>query len=407
LVACFALAPSWPARAQRPPASGWQRATSGLSSSQSSFEVLSASNLAFVLRRQNNAEFLLFKLCADFNLEWANVKALVLQKPGHASVETIPEPQAKPEEVLLKVRMVGFCGSDLNSFRGLNPLVTFPRIPGHEVSATVIQSGDSSLAVGTDVALSPYTSCGQCAACRRGRPNACKNNQTLGVQRDGALTEFIVMPREKLYPAKLRLKELCLVEPLTVGFHAVARGRVAADDTVAVFGCGGVGLGAVAGASARGARIICIDVDDEKLELAQAAGGSHRINSLRELLHDRLLEITGGRGPDVVIEAIGSPGTFRAAVEEAAFTGRVVYIGYAKEQVSYETRLFVQKELDILGSRNALPEDFATVIKHLEAGKFPVDRAVSRIVSLEESAEALRSWSENPSRFKKIMVSLD
>jgi len=341
-----------------------------------------------------------------FGRRGSKMKALQLQKPGHASITTIAEPVAGSGELLLKVRMVGFCGSDLNSFRGLNPLVTFPRIPGHEVSATVVE-GHGDFAAGTNVAISPYTSCGRCASCLRGRPNACQFNQTLGVQRDGALTEFIVMPPGKLYPSRLSLKELCIVEPLTVGFHAVARGRVAATDTVAVFGCGGVGLGAVAGASARGARVICIDVEDEKLLLAQAAGGAHVINSEREPLHKRLQELTGGRGPDVVIEAIGSPATFRAAVEEVAFTGRVVYIGYAKEPVSYETKLFVQKELDIMGSRNALPEDFQAVIQLLEAGKFPVDQAVSVIVPFEEAGNALRSWSENPSKFKKIMVSLD
>src|SRR5438270_8132475 len=318
------------------------------------------------------------------------MKALVLHKPGHGSIETVPEPVTRDGDVLLKVRMVGFCGSDLNSFRGLNPLVSFPRIPGHEVAATIVQSRRGQLPVGTDVAVSPYTSCGKCASCRRGRPNACQFNQTLGVQRDGALTEFIAMPPEKLYPAKLTPKELCLVEPLTVGFHAVARGRVTADDTVAVFGCGGVGLGAVAGSTSRGARTICIDVDDEKLKLGIAAGGAHTINSRKELLHDRLLEFTEGRGPDVVIEAVGTPATFRAAVEEVAFTGRVVYIGYAKEPVSYETRLFVQKELDVLGSRNARPEDFAAVIGLLEAGKFPVDQAVSSTVTLDEAPAALR-----------------
>ena len=337
------------------------------------------------------------------------MNALVLQQPGRASIETIPEPTIAGRGVLLKVRMVGFCGSDLNSFRGLNPLVSFPRIPGHEVSATIVQckDGDSGLSAGTDVALNPYTSCGKCASCRRGRPNACQFNQTLGVQRDGALTEFVVMPPEKLYPAKLTPKELCLVEPLTVGFHAVARGRVSANDTVAILGCGGVGLGAVAGSSSRGARTICIDVDDEKLRLARLAGGGQTINSLQESIHDRLLEMTDGRGPDVVIEAIGTPATFRAAVEEVAFTGRVVYIGYAKEPVSYETRLFVQKELDVLGSRNAQPEDFQAVIRLLEARKFPVNEAVSLIVSLKEAAQALRSWSEHPSQFKKILVSLD
>lgn len=334
------------------------------------------------------------------------MKALVLQKPGHASIQSVPEPLAANGDLLLKVRMVGLCGSDLNSFRGLNPLVSFPRIPGHEVSATIVK-GDSTLTEGTDVVLSPYSSCGQCASCRRGRPNACQFNQTLGVQRDGALTEFVVMPPEKLYPAKLTPKELCLVEPLTVGFHAVARGRVTADDSVAVFGCGGVGLGAVAGAKARGARTICVDVDDTKLKLGRAAGGSDTINSGKESLHDRLLELTEGRGPDVIIEAVGSPATFRAAVEEVSFTGRVVYIGYAKEPVSYESRLFVQKELDVVGSRNALPEDFRAVIRLLETKRFPVDEAVSMIVSLEEGPNALRSWSENPSRFTKILVSLD
>lgn len=334
------------------------------------------------------------------------MKALLLQRPGEASIETIPDPVVGPGELLLKVRMVGFCGSDLNSFRGLNPLVSFPRVLGHEVSATVVE-GRSDLLPGTDVALSPYTSCGNCASCRRGRPNACQFNQTLGVQRDGALTQFIAMPPEKLYPAKLSRKELCLVEPLTVGFHAVARGRVAATDTVAILGCGGVGLGAVAGSIARGARTICVDVGDDKLELARAVGCAHTINSAKEPLHNRLEDLTEGRGPDVVIEAIGFPATFRLAVEEVAFTGRVVYIGYAKEPVSYETKFFVQKELDILGSRNAMPEDFHAVIRLLEAGKFPVDQAVSLVVPLEEAGNALRSWSEEPSRFRKIMVSLD
>ena len=336
------------------------------------------------------------------------VKGLVIKQPGEAHIETIPNPTQTNGELLLKVRMVGLCGSDLNSFRGRNPLVTFPRIPGHEVAATIVSSHntDPVLHEGANVAVYPYTNCGKCASCRRGRPNACQFNQTLGVQRDGALSEFIVMPPENLYVADLTLKELCLVEPLTVGFHAVARGRVTADDTVAVFGCGGVGLGAVAGSNSRGAKTICVDVDDEKLKLARAAGGAHTINNRKEFLHDRLLDLTEGRGPDIVIEAVGTPATFRAAVEEVAFTGRVVYIGYAKEPVSYETRLFVQKELDVVGSRNAQPEDFRAVIRLLEERRFPVNEVVSLIVPLAEGPSALRSWSESPSRFTKILVSL-
>ena len=337
------------------------------------------------------------------------MQAVVIGRPGDATVETIDQPRATPEEVLLKVRLVGMCGSDLNSFRGKNPLVVFPRIPGHEVAATVVRAAASrpDLQPGMDVTVSPYSHCGQCPACLRGRANACQHNQTLGVQRDGAMTNYIALPPDKLYPANLTLKELCLVEPLTVGCHAAARGRVAPEDTVAVIGCGGVGLGAIAASAFRGATTIAVDVDDAKLKIAEHAGAAHSINARQSNLHEQLLALTGGRGPDVIIEAVGTPDTFRAAVEEVAFTGRVVYIGYAKEPVAYETRLFVQKELDILGSRNALPEDFREVIEMLESGRFPVDAAVSAIVRLEDAAKALKSWSENPSRFSKIMVSLD
>jgi threonine dehydrogenase-like Zn-dependent dehydrogenase len=303
------------------------------------------------------------------------------------------------------VKMVGMCGTDLNTYRGRHAMVTFPRVLGHEVAAVVVEGG-SDLAAGTAVTVSPYTSCEICPACRRGRANACRHNETMGVQRDGAMTEYISVPREKIYVARLSLKELCLVEPLTVGFHAIARGRVEMKDTVAVFGCGAIGLGAIAGSAFRGAETIAVDVDDAKLEIARKAGATHTINTAREDLHVRLGEITGGQGPDVTIEAIGLPATFRAAVEEVAFTGRVVYIGYAKEPVSYETRLFVQKELDILGSRNALPEDFREVIHMLEAKRFPVEDAISAIVPMEDAARMLGEWSDTPAKFTKILVQI-
>ena len=288
-------------------------------------------------------------------------------------------------------------------------MVRFPRIPGHEIAATIVEGISSfpAFVAGVNVTMSPYTNCDKCASCLRGRPNACAFNETLGVQRDGALTEYITMPPERLYTAPLTIKELCLVEPLTVGFHAVARGRVASADKVAIFGCGGVGLGAIAACHFSGATTIAVDLDDDKLQLAKKAGATHIVNSTKSSLHEQLLELTDGRGPDVIIEAVGHPQTFRAAVEEVAFTGRVVYIGYAKEPVAYETKHFVQKELDILGSRNALPEDFRAVIKMLQERKFPVEDAVGTIVSLNDAPRILEAWSSNPSKFTKIMVQLD
>lgn len=331
------------------------------------------------------------------------MKAFRLDGPGVAGVVDVPEISAGAGEALLRVTMVGMCGTDLNSFRGKMGLVKYPRIPGHEIAAEIVEGG-GELPAGTAVTLTPYTNCGVCASCRRGRVNACQHNETLGVQRDGAMQEYISVPRQKLFAAKLSLKELCLVEPLSVGFHAAARGRIEAKDTVAVLGCGGVGLGAVAASAFRGAETIAIDMDDAKLEIARKAGAKHLIHAKNNDVHKRLSEITGGHGPDVVVEAIGLPETFRTAVEEAAFTGRVVYIGHAKEPVTYETRHFVLKELDIMGSRNALPEDFREVIRMLEAGRFPVEDAVSAIVPMKDAGRMLAEWSAAPAKFTKIMV---
>src|SRR5882757_498294 len=205
------------------------------------------------------------------------MKAFRVEAVGVAAVVDVPELTSPANETLLKIKMVGMCGTDLNTYRGRNAMVAFPRILGHEVAAEIV-AGGGDLATGTAVTISPYTSCGLCPACQQGRVNACQHNETMGVQRDGAMTEYISVPREKLYAAKLSLKELCLVEPLTVGFHAAARGRVKAEDTVAVFGCGGVGLGAIAASAFRGAETIAIDMDEVKLETARRAGAKHTIN---------------------------------------------------------------------------------------------------------------------------------
>lgn len=332
------------------------------------------------------------------------MKALSLRAPGELSLIDIPEPAG--DGVLLQVDLVGLCGTDLNSYKGLNPLISYPRIPGHEIAATVLEGSERYVA-GTKVTVSPYTHCGRCPSCGRGRFNACQFNQTYGVQRDGALVERLRVPESRLYASELLTsRKLSLVEPLTVGFHAVARARVVASDTVAVYGCGGVGLGAISGAAFRKATVIAIDQDDTKLETARAAGAAQTINTRAENVDELLHSLTNGQGPDVVIEAIGLPQTFRAAIEQVAFTGRVVYIGYAKQAVEYETKLFVQKELDILGSRNALPEDFEQVIAMLENGQFPLDRVVSRIVAIEDAHDAVREWSSNPAAFTKILVRL-
>ncbi len=320
----------------------------------------------------------------------------------------IPQTELKDGEVLLRLEYVGFCGSDLNTWLGRNPMVRMPVVPGHEVGAVIVKAGagvPEELKPGTTVTVNPYTNCGQCASCRNGRVNACQHNETLGVQRWGAMRESIALPWEKIIPAgKLATRTCALIEPMSVGFHAVSRGQVTDSDTVLVIGCGMVGLGAVVRSALRGATVVAADIDDGKLALARRMGATHTVNSRTEDVHARLQELTAGFGPDVVIEAVGSVPTYQMAVSEAAFTGRVVCIGYAKADVSFQTKLFVQKELDIRGSRNALPADFRAVIRYLERGTCPVDALVSKVVSPEDAPAAMQQWADEPGKVFRILV---
>ena len=339
------------------------------------------------------------------------MKAVQLSHASGAKVIQVPDmPAPRAGEVLLRMQYVGFCGSDLNTFRGCNAMALDPVIPGHEAGAVIEAVGEAvpeHLRPGMTVTVNPYTHCGKCPSCRNRRFNACRSNETLGVQRNGVMQEYALLPWEKVIPAgNLDVRTAALVEPMSVGFHAVNRAGVTDADTVLVLGCGMVGLGAVIRAALRGATVIAADIDDEKLTLATLLGAAHTVNTESDDVHARLQEITDGNGPDVVVEAAGSLTTTQLAFQEAAFTGRVVCVGYAPGEVPVATRLIVQKELDVRGSRNALPEDFLAVIRYLERGCCPVDTLVTRIIAPEESLETLRWWNGNPGKVFRILVKM-
>ena len=331
------------------------------------------------------------------------MKAVQIVAPSDMKVVEIERPELHAGEVLVKIAYVGFCGSDLNTYLGRNPMVKLPVIPGHEVGAVIEEIGPDvpeSFSKGMHVTVNPYTNCGKCASCRNGRVNACEHNETLGVQRNGVMCEYAVLPWTKIIPAgNISPRDCALIEPMSVGFHAVSRAQVIDNDVVVVIGCGMVGMGAVVRASLRGATVIAVDLDDEKLALAHRTGATYVINSKTEDVRERVRQLTDGLGADVVIEAVGSPATYVMAVDVVS-----VCIGYAKSEVAFQTKYFVQKELDIRGSRNALPADFRAVIHYLQSGNCPIEEFISAVVAPEEAQQAMEQWAANPGKVFRILV---
>ena len=337
------------------------------------------------------------------------MKAFVIKEPGVIISKEINEPKMGPGDVLLKVHYLGLCGSDLNSYRGLMPLVSFPRIPGHEISGMIIDKGSGvpdSISKGNLATVSPYTNCGVCPACRAGRTNTCEFNQTLGVQRDGALTRRIAVPFEKVFVSKtLSLKELVLVEPLSVGYHGANRGSVSETDTVAIFGCGTIGMGALCAAVRKGSTVIGIDIDDSKLAQAKKFGAQYTINSSKENVKEVIASLTNNEGVSVAIEAAGTPVTFTTALDIVCFAGRVVTIGYSKHDVGINTQIIVRKELNIYGSRNSL-RVFPSVISMFEKKEKPYTNLITKIFPFDETAEAFKYWDENTTTVTKILIEM-
>ncbi len=319
----------------------------------------------------------------------------------------IEEPFLDSNEILLEVHYIGLCGSDLNAYRGLMPLVTLPRVPGHEISGIILDKGTrvpNSFKIGDKATVSPYTNCGLCPACRAGRTNTCEFNQTLGVQREGALTKKIRIPFNKVYTNdRLSLQELVLVEPLSVGYHGANRGEVCETDTMLLIGCGTIGMGALCAAVRKGANVIALDIDDRKLDIAKKFGASNVINSNKGNALSRIMELTNNEGVNVVVEAAGNPATFVLALEAVSFAGRVVSIGYSKENVNFNSQLIVRKELNLYGSRNAL-RVFPSVIQMFERKEKPYLDLITKIYPFNQAPEAFNFWDENSRSVSKILI---
>lgn len=337
------------------------------------------------------------------------MKTVLINEPNQIEVTTMELPIRKEGEALLKVLYCGICGADVASYTGNQPFTSYPRIPGHEFSAEIVEidSYQQGLKVGDVVTANPYFNCGTCYSCERGFVNCCTDNQTMGVQRDGSFSEYITMPIERIYQGKgLSAEQLALVEPFTISYHAVSRATVKPTDTVLVIGAGPIGLFALIAAKLKGAKVYIADILDGRLDMAKDFGADGVINTKTGNLKEETNQITGGKGFDVCIEACGLSDTFLACIDHVAFAGNIILIGNGKRETTFLHSVLLKKELNVFGSRNSYPRDFMEVIDIIASGKVDVLKMVSEIYDIDRADDAFKALASNNGSLAKVLVKM-
>ena len=337
------------------------------------------------------------------------MKAIEITAPGKIRIIEKAMPQPQEGEALLQVLFGGICGADVASYTGNQPFTTYPRIPGHELSARIvsIHENDRGLKAGNVVTCNPYFNCGACYACRRGLVNACHDNRTMGVQRDGGFQEYITMPVERIIDGKgLSAKELALIEPFSISCHALSRAAVKAGDNLLIMGAGPIGLFALLRAKALGARVLIADMLESRLVLAEDFGADETVNVKGRDLHAACAAFTGDCGFDVCVEACGAPETFLSCISEAAHGANVILIGNGKRETTFVHSVLLKKELNVFGSRNAFTRDFETLIDLVKAGKADVLKMVSGVYPMADAAAAFEALAHNDGSLCKLLIGI-
>jgi 2-desacetyl-2-hydroxyethyl bacteriochlorophyllide A dehydrogenase len=298
---------------------------------------------------------------------------VLCETPGTLVATQRPRPVRQPDEVLLRVRRVGVCGTDLHIFTGNQPYLAYPRVMGHELSGIVEEAApESGLAPGDAVYVMPYLSCGRCIACRQGKTNCCTAIQVLGVHRDGAMTELLAVPAPFVHKAEgISLDQAAMLEFLAIGAHAVRRGEVGAGHRVLVAGAGPIGLAAMLFAALRGARVVALDTRRDRLDVALAHLGVEAAVEVGPDDEAELARLTGGEFFDAVFDATGNPQAMERGFRFIAHGGRYVLVSIVQGRIGFSDPEFHKREATLLSSRNATTEDFETVLAAMRAGQVP------------------------------------
>ena len=335
------------------------------------------------------------------------MRAVICNRPGELALIERPRPKPNAGEVLVRIRRVGICGTDMHIFAGAHPFLEYPRVMGHELSGEIAEAGSSSLRPEQPVYINPYLSCGACHACVRGKPNCCMNIRVLGVHMDGGLCEYLAVPEGNVFPADgVTLDQAAMIEFLAIGAHAVRRSGVGPQDRVLVIGGGPIGIGVILAAKGRGCDPVVLDMREDRLAFCRTALGVADVVQAGGDAPAALSALTGGDFFDVVIDATGNAASIEHGFGLVAHGGSYVLVSVVKDTISFADPEFHKREMRLIGSRNALAEDFNEALSGIRDGRIPTAALNTHRGSLEDLPRLLPEWLLPQAGVVKAIVEL-
>ena len=334
------------------------------------------------------------------------MKSVYMKEPWSVEIREVPMPKPQEGQALIRVKTVGICGSDIGAYRGVNPLISYPRILGHEIAGEVLEIPENKKGIkkGDRVIVDPYLYCGHCYPCSIHRTNCCTDLKVLGVHVDGGMSEYFTHPADMLIkvPDTIPWELVPLAEPLTIALHGIHRAKLSAGEHIVISGAGPIGLLAGMAANVYGAKPILIDMVEERLEKARELGIPYTVHLGSENALEKVKEITGGRMAEVVMEASGANAAILSAFELVSNAGRIVLTGWPKAATPIPTDVITKKEIDVRGARTSAGE-FEEALELIETGKVDVRGILTEVVPGDKLAEAICNIEKHPGDYLKVV----
>lgn len=338
------------------------------------------------------------------------MKSIILNNPESLSIVPMADiADPGPDEVLVEVLRVGICGTDLHAYKGRQPFFTYPRILGHELGVKIIAVGDQvrHLKQGQLCAVIPYIHCGRCLPCRRGKTNCCTNLSVMGVHEDGGMRNRLILPADLLLPSKtLSAEQLALVETLGIGAHAVQRADLMKGETILLIGAGPIGLSVLEFATIAGAEILLLERSEKRINFCRNHYNLKAVVSDTEQAEDELRDLLDGELPTAVFDATGNPASMARAHRLTSSGGRLVYVGFSQEDITFNSAEFHKREMSLLSSRNARKSDLLSVINHIELGHIDTGSWITHMTGINALPDKFPDWIDPEFGVIKAMVDM-